>query len=279
MTPERTVVGLDFRGGRCFLARVQHELGRPQVRTLARLEAGQLGGYERLAGADCVVAYPDSRTLVRRVYTYPECEQREDDIRFELDQSLLDPLDSFACETIPTAESDLQLVLVTRQEQLADYRQQIIRQVGRAVDGFQMRAAALARGYLGFGRLADEGLVALAEFYADGVSLALLRNGAVADLAALTASTDGDDQRAVEFSTLLHYRLSLQRSYGKSTELKRLYAIGLLPDSPAVSKLRLFFGLPVEHPQLNLGYFPNANPDEPQTNLLNYLVPLGLALN
>ena len=87
MNDIQTRVGIDFRGDLFYVARIDHAVGRQEVKALMRLERQHLGDHHLLQGGQPVLAIADENIIVKKLVVNGN---HDTDLRtrFELAQTL-----------------------------------------------------------------------------------------------------------------------------------------------------------------------------------------------
>lgn len=179
-------------------------------------------------GAGKVVSIADDMVMVKEIsIAYPQANNIEQQVRFELKHSLPDDPENFCFDTIATASENRFICLITRKALL----KKILPETQK-ISGFVMRAVALGRGFLRFCENKTEGLIALVDFSNRRAALCLINDQRIAalghfDWKRLTDGSDRDMFRiAAELKTLLNLKQnSLNRNY-KISNFEGLYLCG-----------------------------------------------------
>ena len=285
MSDTRTKIGIDFRGDLFYIARVDHNTGRPEIKALARLEREHLGQHQLLDGGHIVISLPDEGAVVRKIQLDAADNDFEAQARFELSQSILEDESEFLFDVLPTSQG-YHLGLILRKHTLAQLLNSLLQDQKNAFPeaGYKTRAAALADGYINFCQASGGNLVCLADFLPGSVSLAFVYGHQLIDLAHLPldrfdTNSESDLRRlAVEFKTAVNYRLSSIFASGITTPLTALFVSGEPVNDRIVAFLKEHFPIEITGPRINTGFF-SGQADLSEIPLEKYLVALGLAAN
>lgn len=244
-------LGIDPYGEYVVAVRVDHDGGRPVVRSAERLESADSA---EVGTARCVCAVPDRDVIVKSLHVRSDQPlSQEDRARFEMAASLLDPESEFTIDLIPTAREHRVVGLAYRRRDRATPPE------GARVDG-RMRAAALGMGYLAFGRIEPGDLLCLADIGIDAVSICLLYQKRIINLAHLSlngfdpATERGCRQAAVELRTVVNFKLAELAEWGITVPLAKLILSGRCRDT-ALPEFTRLFPSGVARPSLNEAYF------------------------
>lgn len=206
--------------------------------------------------------------------------------RFELSQCVLDDADQFLFDVIPAGMANRYLGLIWRKDNGDRLLNQFGEETGErlADSGFQLRAAALADGYIKFCRPAGGDFVCLVDFAERAVSMAFVHKSGIADLACLPAMQAGLDspreleKAAVEIKTLAAYRINSLFADGVTTPLSSLLVSGQGCGDEVLAALGKYFSVEIARPRLNTGFI-SAETNHSDNPVEQYLVALGLTAN
>jgi len=288
MNPFR--IGLDCRREYFYTARVQSGLGRPEVHTLARFKKEQLPEHQILKDSEIFFCVPDNEVIVKNVRVRKtNIADIEQLINFELSRSMLDSEDHFRFSYLPVGNNDNYLGFIYRRNKLEEITRQLgldLPERSLSSGGYLIRAAALGKGYLNFCRPATEELVCLADFNENTVSICFLFKNRIINLgymnlAAVSFEDDsGIRKAAIDFKTLVNFKLSALSEYGVTVPLSALILCGEGLNDKIRTIFAEFFPIGVASPAIIEEYFLGSG-DEERTEipLEKYLVALGLAVN
>lgn len=285
MSDTNVRIGIDYRDGLFYVARVDHRSGRPEVKALVRFERDHFGAHALLEGGTTVFSVADDIVVAKRVAISDNGRDANLKVRFELSQAILEDESLFYFDVLPTARTGCYLGLMIRKERLlADFANLLNRQQSTLGEAQHLiRAAALARGYIGFCRQTGGELICLADFNGSLLSLALMYREQVIDLTYMDlgkfdlVAAPGLEKMAIDLKTVINYRISMLFAEGITVPLSALLIAGDRANQDTVKTLRRFFSIDTELPKVNPGFFsnPQALAEIP---LEKYLVALGLAV-
>ncbi|UCE24799.1 MAG: hypothetical protein JSU74_01750 [Candidatus Zixiibacteriota bacterium] len=278
-------IGIDSRGDLYYVARVEQQPGRHEVKALIRLEQEHLGQHHLLTGGELVLSIPDELVMIKKLRISGD-DEVDLKARFEMVQALPDDESQYLFDIIRSGLEGHFVGLAARRDRLADYKARVesIGNGAAAGSRCKMRAAALAMGYTGFCRKSGGDLVCLADFQPSSVSLVFLYQGAVVDLAYLRpgthdpSSTGAFEKIAMELRTLVNFKTAGLFSDGITTPLSCMIVSGDHVTDEAISLLRKSFSIDINRPLINTGFFSGQS-DLTSVPLEKYLVALGLAAN
>ncbi len=283
MSVPLTKVGIDLRGDLFYVARVEHQPARYEIKALLRLERQHLGEHHLMNGAGAVLSMPDEMVMVKRISLNGsnDIDQRT---RFELMQSLPEDRGEYLFDIKESGLEKHYLGMAIRRDRLHEYKTRVLGdRIGvMAEAGYEMRAAALASGYTEFCRKSGGDLICLADFTAPAVSVAFVYQNMLTDLTSLPLGKyELDDpagfrRMAVELKTLVNFRTGSLFSDGITTPLSGLVVSGDDVSEEFLDRLKGFFSIDVTRPQINTGFF-SGEADLTSVPLEKYLVALGLA--
>jgi hypothetical protein len=283
LTAVRTTIGIDFRDDLFYVARIEHQTGRQEIKALLRLERQHLGEHQLLQGGEFVMSIPDELVMVKHLAL-----NGHDDIelkaRFELAQTLPDDPDQYLFDIIHSGLDSRYLGMAVRRDRLDDYKATSLGEKAVALGNsrYEMRAAALASGYTEFCRKSGGDLICMADFTRSAVSLAFVYQNVLIDLCYLPltkfdpGTLDGFSKMAVELKTLVNFRTASLFSEGVTTPLSCLVISGDTVGNDTIDKLKRFFTIDINRPNVNTGFFSGQG-DLNSVPLEKYLVALGLA--
>lgn len=278
-------IGIDYRDGLFYVARVDHRSGRPEVKALVRFERDHFGAHALLEGGTTIFSVPDDKVVTKRLAISENGRDVNLKVRFELTQTILEDESQFYFDVIPTAKQNCYLGLMIRKEQLqAELKHLLNSQQSRFDNAHHlMRGIGLARGYIGFCRRSGGELVCLADFNDRLLSLAFLYREQLIDLTHMRldkfdlTTTSGLEKIAIELKTVINYRVSMLFAEGITVPLSALLLAGDRADRNTIGILRKYFSIETELPSINPGFFSNPA-TLAEIPLEKYLVALGLAV-
>ncbi len=107
MTSDIPAIGVDARDSRYFVARVEHQTGRPEVKALARFDGANLLGHPLLENGRLNISAPDDKILVRELRLSSATDQESRSMaRFEMQQSMIDDEREFCFDSLPVGAGD-----------------------------------------------------------------------------------------------------------------------------------------------------------------------------
>lgn len=283
MSEHNTRIGIDRRGDLFYVARVDHGSGRQEVKALLRLEQHHVGDHHLLQGGQSVLSLADENVLVKRL---PIGGSDDLMVRFELAQALPEQQTEYWFDSISSGIEGQVIGLIVRRDRLREY---VDTTLGDHAAGFsdaryQMRAVALAAGYLNFCRRAGGEPVCLADFTRTSVSLAFTYQGMVVDVCHLPLgkfnpdSEEDNIRMAMEMKTLVNFRGAALFSEGITTPLSSLVVSGENVTNNMIGNIQKMFTIDISRPAINTGFF-SSEADLTGVPLENYIVALGLAAN
>ncbi len=287
MTSNRNNLGIDYRSGRYYTARVCESDAGHKVTALVTTAKSELNVRRTLENGDVIFSVPDNEIMVKRLNLTETNEWNSDILaRFELSQSLLDDEGEFYFAALSTGQTNRCLGLVTRRrsvERLAGSLLSLPDLAGQSLR-CEMRAVALGKGYLNFCHPEQGELICLADFGDNIVSICFVSGTNVIGLAHLPFSRfdlnseQGIKRMAVEFKTVVNFELPSLFERGVTSPLSALIVTGHGGDGSVKSALEEHFRFPVTALRIDrrlLGVSP-AVVEEP---LEDYIVAMGLAAN
>lgn len=286
MNAPKARIGIDYRNGLFYAARVEHPAGRPEVKALIRFERSQLVGHHLLEGAKVIFGVPDSDVILKSISLNSRRSDVQLEARFELAQSLLEDEKDFRFDTIATGQNNRYLGLIIRRTQMESNLRDLLGEASAsfADSACQMRAAALARGYLTFCQLPRGDLICLADFGDRRLSIAFVYQARVIGLTHMAldrfdlSTKPGLEKMAVEFKTIANFKLCSFFEDGITLPLSALIVSGDGIDREAIAAMEKYFPIELDHPRLNAGFFSGQS-DMPGIPFEKYLVALGLTVD
>jgi hypothetical protein len=290
MTPNRTTMGIDYRSGRYYTARVRQDATEHKVTALVTAtesELSELMEHQVLEGEDVIFSVPDDEVVAKNVrLSQADIWDRDLLARFELSQSLLDDENEFCFATLSTGQPNRCLGLVTRRRNLEQLTGSLLSSLNPAAwsPKYEMRAVALGKGYLNFCHPEQGELVCLADFGDDVASICFVSGGNIIGLAHLPPgqfdlnSERGLKKMAVEFKTVVNFRLPSLFEEGVTPPLSALIVSGDGSDPPVKSALEQHFQVPVTAPRIDKRFL-EEEPAVVEGTLEDYLVAMGLTVN
>lgn len=287
MTVERHRIGLDRRASGIYLADVQPSGERPEILALRRLGETELADHPNFGTATAAVTFPDRLAQVKTIMVGIDSRFSPDDqVAFELTQSLLEPADRFRFDSINSGYGRRHLGFITRQEQLTKIVE-TFRMPDRDHDAppvaARCRALALGLGYLHYCLREGGELVALVDLADKAASITLILGDGVVAVSWLPlerfnlAEQVGRDKLAVELKTLINYNLSTIMTDGISQPLTALLLFGDHADDPTRSALDSYFTGLVRIPRLRTDLFREQTTVD-RTDGHKFVAALGLTV-
>jgi len=283
LSENHTKIGIDYRGGLFYVARIDHGTGRHEVKALLRLEKQHLGDHHLLQGGQLILSLADENVLVKRLQL-----DNDDDllVQFELAQTLPDQSTDYYFDSVTSGLERQVIGLAVRRDRLREYVATILGDRAAIFSDarYQMRAAALAAGYLNFCRRTGGDLVCLADFTPASASLAFTYQGMVVDVCHLPlakfdlALLESSARMAVEMKTLVNFRCAALFSEGITTPLSSLIVSGETVTNGLIKNIQSMFTIDISRPAINTGFI-SSQADLTGVPLENYVVALGLAAN
>ena len=303
MTSNQTAMGIDYRSGRYYMARVRRDASERKVTALVTVTESELKEHQTLEGEDIIFSVPDNEVVVKNLHLSQGGRWDTDLLaRFELSQSLLDNENEFCVATLSTGKLNRRLGLVTRRWNLEELTDSLFSTLNPAALSlkYEMRAIALGKGYLNFCHPEQGELVCLADFGDNVASICFISGGKIIDLAHLPFSQfdrsgrhwpapDGPSlpglnsepelkKIAVEFKTVVNFRLPSLFEEGVTPPLSALIVSGDGRGSPVKSALEQHFQVAVTAPRIDK-QFLQKEPKAIEDPLEDYLVAIGLTVN
>jgi hypothetical protein len=296
-------MGIDYRSGRYYMARVRRDASERKVTALVTATESELMEHQALEGEDIIFSVPDDKVVIKNLHL-SQAGRWDTDLlaRFELSQSLLDDENEFCVATLTTGQSNRRLGLVTRRRNLEELTDSLFSTLNPAALSlkYEMRAVALGKGYLNFCHPEQGELICLADFGDNVASICFVSGGNIIGLAHLPLSQfdrsgrlwpapDGPAlsglnsepglmKMAVEFKTVVNFRLPSLFEEGGTPPLSALIVSGDGSDSPVKSALGQHFQVPVTAPRID-GRFLQKESAAVEGPLEDYLVAMGLTVN
>jgi len=295
MTSNQTTMGIDYRSGRYYTARVRQDASERKVIALVTSTESELKEPQVLQSEDVIFSVPDNEVMVKNLH-FSQADRWNTDLlaRFELSQSLLDDEYEFCFATLSTGQPNRCLGLVTRRRNLEQLTGSLLSSLNPAalLPKYEMRAIALGKGYLNFCHPEQGELVCLADFGDNVASICFMSGGNIIGLAhlplsrfdrsgpALTGlnSEPGLMKMAVEFKTVVNFRLPSLFKERVAPPLSALIVSGDGSDSPVKSALEQHFQIPVTAPRIDKRFL-QKEPAAVEGTLKDYLVAMGLTVN
>ncbi len=275
-------IGIDNRDGTYFVARVEHQAGRPDIKALIRFDAEHFNGHHLLEGSKIVISIPDNQTMIKQIQMHADTNILEK-VQFELETALLDDADNFFFDIIQTNLNNHYVGLTIRKELTSKLIDPFVKQNGDlsfSTAGV-MRAAALARGFLIYCTQSGGEFSAVIDFGKNSASIAFIYQQQIVDLSGLSLNEDyfstneNFHKLIIELKTLLNYKSATLLDKGISVPLSKLFVIGEHLDDSLLKTLSENLKIETTRPEINRGFITDRkeNKDIP---LDKYLVALGL---
>lgn len=275
-------IGIDRRIETYFAARVSYSTGRPAIKSLLRFEQKDIENLTHLGGADLRIAVPDRLVTIKEIPLSGQDEKDRKKIIFELSATVPEPEENYHYDSLPTAVENHSLGLMTRTEQL----EQILKpfeQVENQTDTL-LRSAGLALGYINFCQHSGGGLIALADFNLDALSLAFVHENKILDLGYFNLAPfdlendSGWSKLATELKIYFNYKQTIFMNRGISLPLSALILSGGEIEPKRVDQLSAVLKTEIKKPQINPAFI-SGNHQNGSVPLELYLVALGLTVN
>lgn len=287
MTSNRITVGIDHRSGFYYAARVQQHASGPQVTALVKLEKSHLNGHHLFEEGELILAVPDNEVVVKNLHLNQtgSCDVSLQ-AQFEMSQSMLDQENEFCFDAVCTGSKNRYLSLATRRRHLERLTHVLFPQTERTAlsPRYQMRTVALGKGYLNFCHPEEGEFVCLSDFSNDVTSICFILEGNIVGLAYQStsqfdlATEEGLKKVAVEFKTIVNFKLASICENGVSVPLSALVVSGDISEVRIRSALEQYFPVVVTTPRINSQFLADSSKAS-DIPLENYLVALGLTVN
>ena len=286
MSDDKIKIGIDCRDNQYYAARVETVSGRPEVKALLRFEPEQFNKHPLLQGSDYVFSIPDDKVIIKKITLDEEESDFDLKVKFELSQRINEDENSYYFDTIPTSVQNKHLGLIIRKTVLDDITNQfeLNPNSNGHIAGGEIRAVALAKGYLNFCQLSEGSLVCLADFNGALVSIVFIYQNRIIDLPSLCLEkynlkkNEDFENCVIELKTLISFKLSEFFKDEITVPLSSLLVLGEKIDDNNLSILSNFFQLEVKKPVIHSGFFSH-HPNFSEISLEKYLTALGLTVN
>jgi len=285
MTSDKCTVGIDYLCGFYYAVKVQQRGSGPHVTALVRLEKPHLAEYHWLDDAEIILSVPDNEVIVKNLHLNRTGSWDVNlQTQFELSVLMLDGPEEFCFDTVYTGNKNRYLGLITRRQNLEQLSSLLFSEAESPVSSpkYRMRAVALAKGYLNFCHPEEGKFICLADFSDDIVSICFIHEGNIVGLAYLPtdrldwSSTQGLKKIAVDFMTIVNYKLTSIHGDGVTEPLSALFVSGGSDKAGIRTALERYFSV-VTTPKIDTRLF--TDPTASDIPLENYLVSLGLTAN
>lgn len=280
-------IGLDRRSSGIYLAEVQVSDDLPEILALRRAGEVELAGHPDITTATIACTFPDRLAQVKTIHVGLDSRfDIDDQVAFELSQSLLESPDNFSFESINTGFGSRHLGFISRREQLKDvvssYR------LPKSSDNMpsvaaRCRALALGLGYINYCIPNGGELVVLVDLGGSAASIAIVLGQGVVGVAWLPlerfdlSAESGREKLAVELKTLINYNLSALMSDGISQPMTALLVSGDGADEPVSRSLDRYFSGLVRTPRLRAELF-KGEPTIDRSDGHKFVTALGLTV-
>lgn len=285
MNENRLTLGLARLGGKLFSAAVDHQSGRPEVKSFVTASDTI---DEKLFGRGRLFFNVDQRlAVVRKISIQPSSPIKAAElIRFEMSQSLLEPPDHFYFDFLPIADDNGFRRFIS----IAYHRREINQQIEAFANhlqkpsGFKLDAIALSAGYLTFCRQERGEFHILVNIESDSVAMAVLykQNIRLISRPEIKPGQTIDDERAkkiaAELRIVIDFLLAELFGEGLTIPLSRMILSG---EHAANQSLRQALAdqlkIEIARPRFNEGYFKHYDKTLDDNAAERFLIPLGLA--
>lgn len=275
-------IGIDYRNGQYYTARVENEKGRPEVKALLRCDKDNIHKHPLLKSSEFIISVPDDKVIIKKIAFDSSDSDFDLKVKFELAQRIGEDEKNFYSYTIPTGIENNFLGIIIRKNYFDKLSADISNSSENLSVNGEMRSSAMAKGYLNFCQLVEGDLVCLADFCESQVSIAFIYKNQILDLTYLSLNNlniNSDfEKAAIELKTLIDFKLAAFFNDGITVPLSSLLVIGDNLEDSQISILDRFFQSKVQKPQIHTGFFSNQSKlaDIP---LEKYLTALGLTIN
>jgi Tfp pilus assembly PilM family ATPase len=210
-----------------------------------------------------------------------------DRARFELAQTLLDPVEDFYFDLYPREYGNgaHRFLAVAYHRQQIDEWMQHFESIAAKPQGFKLDAVAMCDGYRTFCRTEAGDVQALVSIEENGLTIAVLHRLALMSIGSVHVafgaepSPDTARKAAVELKMTISYLLSDLFHEGVTVPLSRLLVCGAHARTDTiVDAIAGQFSAPVTCPHFYDGYFDPISDTLADKNPERFLVPLGLAV-
>ncbi len=284
MNNDGLTIGIDNRDGVYYVARVDNQQGRPDIKALIRIDADHFNGHHLLEGNRIVVALPDDQVIVKQ-FRLQSTENIDLKIKFELETAMLDNTDKFLYDCIPTQLENYYLGLSIRKELATQITEPFLKQNGdvKFSTSGVMRAAALANGFLTYCQQSGGQFGAIVDFGEKSASIAFYYKQQIIDLDCLPLeknyyqSDDSFQNLIIELKTLLNFKLSALLEKGISIPLSKLFLIGETISETQLETLSSNLKIDICRPEIHAGFITDRE-KALEIPLDKYLVALGLTV-
>jgi hypothetical protein len=274
-------IGIDGSEDRIVFATVAFEPAGSKVLSIVE----QVPTPELLGTAAVTISVPDDECMIKNLRLQGASrEEIESRVRFELSQSVLESAAAFRFELISSSGEDRHIGVAYRRALLEERVEALGLAAGEARPiTFLPRSAALGKAYRTFCRPRGGDLICLADFAGSSVSICLLFHGETEALTWMPGSAaTADDMTvrrlAVNFKTVVNFKLLSLADYGITVPLSALVVSGAGMNEPLMQALQEYFPIGVNLPDFNISQF--TQPDLCVTGVAaRSMVALGLAVN
>jgi len=282
-----TRVGIDYRDGVFYAARVRHGSGRPEVLALVRYDEKHLGEHHLLKDGEIVMSVPDDTVLIKDLEIPPGGGVPDlARVEFELAQSVLEDDSAYLFDSLESGIEGHYLGMLMRREADTNSPAAVFtRAAGLDREPHRrIRGAALGQGYLAFCSPEKGDLTCLIDITKKLATFCFLYRRAIIGLAHLAlggidpGSPDGRERLAIEAKTVINFKTASFFESGVTLPLSAVLVSGIADGDPFLDVLSRYFAVPVGRPEVNRGFF--SKPEQVAgIPLGQYLVALGLGTN
>lgn len=285
MSENRITLGIARLGGKLFSAEVDHQSGRPEVKSFF---TSNDTFDKKMFGRGRLFFNVDQRlAVVRKIRIQPSSPVKAAElIRFEMSQSLLEPPDRFYFDFLPIDDENGFRRFISIAYHLREIDRQIEAYTShlQKPSGFKLDAIALSSGYLTFCRQEGGEFHILANIESDSVAMAVLYKQKIRLISRpeINPGQSIDDERAkviaAEFRIIIDFLLAELFEEGLTIPLSRMILSGEhASNQPLRKALSDQLKIEIARPRFNEGYFKHTDKVPDDNAAERFLIPLGLA--
>lgn len=284
MSESKLRIGIDDQGASICVALVRQATGRASVESLQKVTSIDISSLALPEAAEIVCSVADDLVQVKTLFVDPRSQVSIiDQAKTELSQSVLESPERYCFDAIHTGVEGQCLGFITRKKHLEEIRLKGPEGVDMhaAPAAFRARGLALGLGFRSFCQASAADFVCVADFSGRAASICLLHGRNIVALARLDLadydfrSADSTSKLAIEFKTLINFKLATLFEEGVNTPLTSLLLCGEHIRDQVVTTFGQYFPGLVSLTSLNFGYFKQT-PDITQSEAGRFLVALGL---